>query len=153
MPAGSSETFSAVDNLAFQQTNVVPSDNLMVVKLRYKEPAGDTSQLLTQTLSAKGGLSPVEGDVQFAAAVAEFGMLLRTSEFKGEASYDHVLTAATESLGTDPYGYRQEFVELVKAARRLDTRDHTGTPGLLFKGQGATPDKAGNPSDSAGTSR
>ena len=153
VPAGSSETFSAVDNLAFQQTNVVPSDNLMVVKLRYKEPAGDTSQLLTQTLSAKGGLSPVEGDVQFAAAVAEFGMLLRTSEFKGEASYDHVLTAATESLGTDPYGYRQEFVELVKAARRLDTRDHTGTPGLLFKGQGATPDKAGNPSDSAGTSR
>src|SRR3989338_8294574 len=153
VPAGSSETFSAVDNLAFQQTNVVPSDNLMVVKLRYKEPAGDTSQLLTQALSAKDGLSPVEGDVQFAAAVAEFGMLLRTSEFKGEASYDHVLTAATESLGTDPYGYRQEVVELVKAARRLDTRDHTGTPGLLFKGQGATPDKAGNPSDSAGTSR
>lgn len=55
----------------------------------------------------------------FAAAVAEFGMLLRDSPFKGDASYEHVRALAQEHLGPNPNEYRQEFVRLIDAAARL----------------------------------
>jgi hypothetical protein len=58
-------------------------------------------------------------DLQFAASVASFGMLLRGSKFKGEASYAAVLELAAASRGEDRHGVRGEFLELVKAAQRL----------------------------------
>ena len=58
-------------------------------------------------------------DFQFAAAVASFGMLLRDSEHKGTATYDAVLEIATSAKGSDPHGYRTEFLEMVKRAKGL----------------------------------
>ncbi len=58
-------------------------------------------------------------DLRFAAAVAEFGMLLRGSPNKGDATWAQARALAEGSLGTDPSGYRREFVDLVAAAARL----------------------------------
>lgn len=135
VPAGSKEPTASVDDLRFQQTKVVPSDEMLVVKLRYKEPDVDTSKLLTKAISGKEAIQEPAGDFAFATAVAEFGMLLRNSELKGQASYDRVVAAATASLDQDPYGYRAEFIELVKQAKSLDSRTSSGKPGIQFKGQ------------------
>ena len=57
--------------------------------------------------------------MKFSAAVAAFGMLLRDSEYKGEASFDMVLELARESRGDDPHGDRAEFLKLVTTAKNL----------------------------------
>jgi Ca-activated chloride channel family protein len=99
---------------------VTDADEWLTVKLRYKEPEADRSQLLSQLL---GGpvqpLADTSPDFRFAAAVASFGMLLRDSAYRGDASYASVRKLATESRGEDPGGHRAGFVELVDAAERL----------------------------------
>src|SRR5690606_24075970 len=74
------------------------------VKLRYKPPTGDVSRLLevpVQTGSGRGS-----DDMRFAAAVAEFGMLLRDSKHRGSATFDDVIVLARGAVGADPDGYR-----------------------------------------------
>ena len=117
----SAETFSSVDKLAYQKTEVLPSDDLMTVKLRYKDSDGETSKLIQQTVKAEDVSAEPAGDFQFASVVAEFGLILRDSKFKGNASYEHVLKGAGVSKGKDSYGYREEFIELVGKAQALDT--------------------------------
>ena len=56
---------------------------------------------------------------RFAAAVAEFGLLLRKSEFKQQASFDQTLELARSAMGKDAEGYRAEFLQLLKSARTL----------------------------------
>ena len=58
-------------------------------------------------------------DFQFAAAVASFGMLLRDSKFKGDATYDSVVEIATAAKGPDPHGYRAELLEMVRRAKAI----------------------------------
>ena len=96
------------------------SKELLTLKLRYKQPDGDKSKLLEFLVTDNGkSFSRASGDFRFATAVAEFGMLLRDSEFKGDSSYGAVLELAQEAKGTDAEGYRSEFLTLVKAAQRL----------------------------------
>jgi Ca-activated chloride channel family protein len=92
-------------------------DELLYVKLRYKDPDGETSRLLEHPVGAAAG-APSE-DFRFAAAVAEFGLLLRDSEFKGTSSFDDVIEAAGRATGRDDAGYRAEFVRLAAGARTL----------------------------------
>ena len=95
----------------------------MVVKLRYKQPTADKSQLLKLNVANKTKpLVEMSRDFQFASAVASFGMILRGSKFVGHANYDTVLEIAESSLGENPESYREEFVALVKLARDLDQR-------------------------------
>jgi Ca-activated chloride channel family protein len=61
-------------------------------------------------------------DFRFASAVAEFGLLLRDSPYKGSASFDAVIERASGAIGTDPNGHRKEFVELVRRAKGLTDR-------------------------------
>ena len=56
---------------------------------------------------------------RWSAAVASFGLLLRDSQYKGNASFESVLELAQGSIGEDPDGYRQEFIGLVKRARNI----------------------------------
>lgn len=91
---------------------------LMFVRVRYKEPDADTSQLMEFEM-AKNSEGDRSKDFQFATAVAEFGLLLRDSKYKGNASYDSVIKRAKGALGKDEGGYRKEFVELVKEAKEL----------------------------------
>ncbi|MEE9369478.1 MAG: YfbK domain-containing protein [Pontiella sp.] len=96
----------------------------MTVKLRYKQPDGDTSKLITRTVdeAALHDIKPSE-NLQFASAVAEFGLLLRNSEHKGNATYSNVLQRAKGSKGSDTEGYRAEFIRLVEKAKLLDTAE------------------------------
>ena len=96
------------------------SRELLTLKLRYKQPDGNTSKLLTFPVTDKGAsYSRASTDFKFAAAVAEFGMLLRDSEFKGSSSCGSVIELAEEAKGTDAEGYRAEFLTLVRKAKDL----------------------------------
>lgn len=114
-----------VDALKYQQKAVEPtaykSDELMQVKLRYKAPNQTTSQLLTYPLVDKGlKLENASTNFKFSAAVAEFGMVLRESQYKGDASFDEVLKLANQSQGVDLDGYRAEFIRLVTKSKSLE---------------------------------
>ena len=92
------------------------------IRLRYKEPKGDVSRLLTAS-AVDGGKSAYDAspDMQFAAAVAELGMLLRNSPHKGTASFADMDKLARIAQGEDLDGTREEFVALIDSARALGT--------------------------------
>lgn len=116
---------NAVDDLKYQS---IPSDTkpsfgneLFTVKLRYKTPDGNTSKLIEQAVIDKDvPWDRTSRDFKFSAAVAGYGMLLRSSEFLQDTSYDKVITWARLGLGDDEEGYRNEFLQLVKSSALLD---------------------------------
>jgi Ca-activated chloride channel family protein len=108
--------------LRYQETQVNETPNyskeLVNVKLRYKQPEGKTSKLLEQVVMDRTvDFNYTSQNLKWASAVAQFGMLLRESEFKGNTNYNEVLTIARDAKGKDEDGYRGEFVRLVKLAR------------------------------------
>jgi Ca-activated chloride channel family protein len=114
---------AGVDDLRYQTTPASPvmrhTDELLTIKLRYKAPDGETSRLLTHTLGA--GADNATGNIRFASAVAAFGMILRNSEHRGNASPEMVVRLAREAGGADEFGYREEFVRLVESYRQVRT--------------------------------
>ncbi len=103
------------------------SSELLTLKLRYKEPTGDTSLERVFPLEDIGTtFENASTNLRFAAAVAEFGMLLRESAHRGEATLAHVTATAAGALGTDPGGLRAEFLDLVREAGAL--LPHRGGP-------------------------
>jgi Ca-activated chloride channel family protein len=93
---------------------------MLFVKLRYKDPTGGRSRLLSHAVrDAAAGPS---SDFTFSAAVAAFGMVLRDSEFDGASNLTEVLHWARSAVGEDLDGYRGEFVRMVEHAIRLS--DH-----------------------------
>ncbi|MBV6640508.1 MAG: von Willebrand factor type A domain-containing protein [Cyclobacteriaceae bacterium] len=122
IPTGvNSEFGSSVDPLKYQ--NIKPVSNksrgeLLTIKFRYKQPDGDKSNLMVRTMD-KDDLNPHDRNLQWATAVAGFGMLLRDSEFKGDLTIDKVLSQAKTAKGSDDYGYRREFISLVEVAGRI----------------------------------
>jgi Ca-activated chloride channel family protein len=90
------------------------------LKLRYKLPEEDRSRKLTvpvTTASESATLASAPAEPRFAAAVAGFGLILRGDRLVGDFSYDDVVRLAQPVRGTDPYGYRAEFLNLVRLAR------------------------------------
>ena len=130
VPAGRRGSGS-VDELRYQSRDVTRggdrNEELLTVKLRYQPPSGGASRLVSRVVRA--GERGAPESLGFAAAVAEFGMLLRNSEYKGTSSWDDVLRLAKGGLGRDPGGYRAEFVRLVEVARGM-TREG-GELGML----------------------
>ena len=96
------------------------SDEMLTVKLRYKKPDGDRSELVERAVTDSGaGFEKGTNDFKFAAAVAEFGMILRDSEHKGNGTLGAVLEWAEEGKGADPNAYRAGFIDLVRKAQSL----------------------------------
>lgn len=126
IPVGVANAFKdSVDGLKYQQLPVPlinsNATEVMTIKLRYKKPDGDKSELLSRTVT-KGQLQPfleANENARFATAVAAWGMLLNQSHFLQQASYEQVLSIAGSALGNDRMGYRKEFLELVKKAERI----------------------------------
>ena len=115
---------AAVDPLKYQQklapTDAARTAEIMTLKLRYKQPDGDKSQLLEYPVKDSGNAyARATGDFKFAASVALFGMLLRDSPYKGTASFAAAHELAQEGRGSDAEGYRSEFIELISAAKAL----------------------------------
>lgn len=91
-----------------------------MVKLRYKEPDGDTSRLLTFVVTdAVVPFEEASESLRFSAAVAAFGMILRDSEHRGGATLDLASAIAQDSLGEDRGGYRREFLDLLRRAEDI----------------------------------
>jgi len=120
IPAGSAEIPNDVDPLIYQKNVSIKSNDIMTIKLRYKRPNEDVSLLITHKLEDKDNNKGTPSEnLRFASAVAEFGMLLRNSEFKGTSSYQHVVQQANASKGSDVNGYRSEFIRLVEICMLL----------------------------------
>ncbi len=96
------------------------ANELLTIKLRYKQPDADKSSLIEMPLSDAGrSFGQASTDFRFAASVASFGMILRHSPHRGNATLDAVIELAQSSLGADKSGYRSEFVSLVRSAKAL----------------------------------
>jgi len=126
VPAGA-QIPGSVDPLKYQpEKSATPapavegpaSKELMTVKLRYKKPTEEKSLLLQQAVTdSDASIAQSSADFRFAAAVAEFGMLLRGSNQGGEASWEQAYKLAAGAEGRDEGGYRAEFLELLEKAK------------------------------------
>ena len=127
LPPGA-EPRPAVDSLKYQAAAIAPaqladaakSGETMTVKLRYKEPEGETSQLIEVPTKDEGKtLTASSEEFKYSAAVAGFGLLLRDSAYKGTLSWETVRRLAIDGKGADKLGYRGEFLQLIDKARGL----------------------------------
>ncbi|GAB3428176.1 vWA domain-containing protein [Niabella aquatica] len=113
------------DNLKYQKPGKqVPafshSDEVMTVKFRYKKPKEDRSLLLEKIITGNPvAFNNAGNNVKLAAAVAKFGMMLRNSEYKGTGGYAMASSILTPLVKEDKEGYKNELLQLVKAAQSL----------------------------------
>ena len=107
------------------------------LKLRYKRPGEDKSVLMSQAITDTSGIAPqtaadrlLSDEVNFAVAVAGFAQLLRRDPHIGAWAYDDVIDLAQQSKGSDEYGYRTEFIQLVRKAKIATTMSDNPTYGV-----------------------
>ncbi len=99
-----------------EQTNLV--DELLTVNIRYKKPGEQKSILISEPVGEEGLADTLTNNLAFASAVAEFGLLLKDSEYKGDAAFAKVLSRL-ESTDYKQDEYRAEFYQLVKTANEI----------------------------------
>ena len=120
IPAGSDQPVPGVDPLRYQQIAPRPevgADEVVTIKVRYKRPEESESRLLVRTLTKpSAGEDGLSEAFRFASAVAEFGLLLRDSPYKGDALYERAYERAREALGDDEDGRRSELLSLIRTA-------------------------------------
>lgn len=90
------------------------------VKIRYKLPKSDESALISTPVDRSAEVARFENapvDARFATAVAAYGEMLRGGRHTAKFTFDDVLRIATAARGDDPFGYRSEFLQLVRAAK------------------------------------
>lgn len=116
------ENLTDIDPLKYQvPSNPVNgySSEIMTVKLRFKKPDGDQSKLLSTVVTKNQITEMPSENLSFASSVASFGMLLRDSKFKGDASFEMVKELARNGKGEDHQGYRAEFIKIAELAELL----------------------------------
>ena len=116
---------NAVAPLRYQsrKTTTSRSHELMTLRVRYKTPEGAVSKLKESVLvDHTTPLLKTSNAFRFSAAVAQFGMLLRGSEHKGSSAYHKVIASAEGALGRDLKGYRKGFIQLVRKAKEIASR-------------------------------
>lgn len=100
--------------------SAISTDEILTVKFRYKDPDGTESKLISQPVLFSSLKEKPSINFNFSAAVAMFGMILKDSDYRGEANLDDVLELSESNLGDDQFGYREEFVQLVENTKRLN---------------------------------
>ncbi len=126
-PKGSPSTM--IDDLRYGEATVgnggvANPDEYAFVKIRYKAPDGDVSKLITTPVTdanAVDSFDQASVDQRFSIAVAAFGQKLRNSDQTAKFGYDKIIEIATAARGSDPFGYRAEFLSLVRLASALDS--------------------------------
>ncbi|MCH5720712.1 YfbK domain-containing protein [Niabella hibiscisoli] len=123
IPAGiEAAELKKVDGLKYQKTQgsvsgFNNSNEVMTVKFRYKKPDGDKSLLLEKILAGTPvSVSNSGENIQLAAGIAQFGMLLRNSEYKGTGGYQLAIDLVNGVKNNDKEGYRKELIQLMKSA-------------------------------------
>ncbi len=125
IPTGVKDRFTdSVDLLKYQRLPALrgtESNEVLQVKFRYKAPDGNSSKLIVRTVQKQDAVEWQQATVnaQFAAAVAEWGMILNNSSFRQQSSFEGILTLANGSLQQDVQGYRKSFIELVKKSQAI----------------------------------
>jgi len=127
IPVGVKNTFGGVDDLKYQkQKNNTDSPKLnnnsgemLTIKLRYKLPSDNNSKKMEVPVKVENANVKTSDDFQFVMAVAMFGQILKSSDFKGNASYKTVIEYAKKGIGADHHGYRKEFIRLVESVDQL----------------------------------
>jgi len=125
IPVGVKDSFTAsVDPLKYQKPEETKGANtsseVMTVKFRYKDPESDVSKLESVVINDKSiNADKTSEDFRFAAAVAEYGLLLRDSQFKQNAGFDQLISMAKSAKGKDDDGYRAEFIRLAESTKHL----------------------------------
>jgi Ca-activated chloride channel family protein len=103
------------------------------LKMRYKTPGDKTSKLITTPISMDKEYSSVEAapnEARFATSVAAFAQLVRVDEYTSDYSYDNVITLAKGATGEDEFGYRHEFLNLVRLAKSSADLQNTNIPAI-----------------------
>ena len=122
IPAGvKSDFIIKTDPLKYskpEQSTLDYDDELMNIKFRYKKPDGQKSFLIVHAIDDVH-VAKTSDNFRFVAAVAQFGMLLTNSEFKQTASFEKARVLASGAIGDDEEGYRTDFLELIRKARKL----------------------------------
>ena len=126
IPAGSDERIPTVDPLKYQSSRPAKlssndlSDEYLTIKLRYKKPDGLTSMMLEKPVREYiTAMEDVSDNLRYAAAVSEFGMILRDSEFKGNATLDGAARLARSAQGEDEDGYKSEMIRLINTVKDM----------------------------------
>jgi len=121
-PVGSGAAL--IDELRYQPrteaTTDRAADEYAFLKIRFKLPDSDTSTLITLPVTPdheSATIAAAPREARFAAAVAGFGQLLRGGRYTGELTHDDVIELAQGARGEDPFGYRAEFINLVRLAK------------------------------------
>jgi Ca-activated chloride channel family protein len=124
VPVGGPRTMGDLRYSAPVKTAAARGSEYGYVKIRYKLPKSSTSRLISTPIDRRSEVASFASapqDARFAAAVAGFAELLRGGKYSGTLSYDDVLRIAVASRGRDEFGYRSEFVQLVRAAKAART--------------------------------
>jgi Ca-activated chloride channel homolog len=116
-----------IDPLRYGQATVnnggvANADEYAFVKIRYKLPNEDVSKLITTPVTSAnevGSFDEAGTDQRFSVAVAAFGQKLRDEDATAKFGYDKIMEIATAARGADPFGYRSEFLSLVRLASAL----------------------------------
>ena len=127
-PAGSEATsvdelrYAAAESAEKTKSQSDFNEEYAFLKIRYKLPKEDTSKLITTPVTTQNALSwdSASDDTRFATAVAGFGQLLKGGKYTANFSYDDVIETAQNAKGEDPFGYRAEFINLVRLAKTAD---------------------------------
>jgi Ca-activated chloride channel family protein len=124
IPSGvQSEFIESVDKLKYQKEKEMANsgaEEIMTIKFRYKKPDENKSRLIEHAVIDHAvPVRNTSNNFRFAAAVAQFGMLLRNSEFRQSSSYENAWRLAKGAVGEDKEGYRSEFLRILKNAEAL----------------------------------
>ncbi|MFN3549642.1 MAG: von Willebrand factor type A domain-containing protein [Mesorhizobium sp.] len=106
-------------------SGIAHGDEYAFVKIRYKLPADDVSKLIETPVTTANEIAAFDAaseDQRFSVAVAAFGQKLRDADQTAAFGYDRIMEIATAARGADPFGYRAEFLQLVRLASALDAR-------------------------------
>ena len=117
-----------IDDLRYGQAatangGVQDAGEYAFVKIRYKAPDGDVSKLITTPVTAQNDVASFDAagtDQRFSVAVAAFGQKLRDTDAVAAMGWDRIIEIATAARGSDPFGYRSEFLSLARLASALD---------------------------------
>ncbi|MCA0012989.1 VWA domain-containing protein [Mesorhizobium sp. B292B1B] len=107
---------------AVNNGGVANADEYAFVKIRYKLPNEDVSKLITTPVTSANEVASFDqasADQRFSVAVAAFGQKLRDEDATAKFGYDKIMEIATGARGADPFGYRSEFLSLVRLASAL----------------------------------
>ncbi|GAA4430247.1 VWA domain-containing protein [Bremerella cremea] len=113
-----------VDELKYQTkpetTDAADTNELMTLKLRYKQPESDVSTLMTYPVLDEGHqFNQATGDFQFASAVAMFGLKLRGSHFHDETNFAEIEELVASNVDGPGASYREEFLNIVRQVEKL----------------------------------